>query len=307
MRKLINYILLTRTAQSIILRGGLHSKPPRHIDTLNQQNGKSLLLCVITGQEHSGTTLLSQLLNGHPDIASGVECGFLLSDITNFNLVTPFYDWLSSTNWGWGVTKEDRDDILSSSSYTEMYDKLHRYSGRLHEDDRLKLIFKNSKYIYDKTPRYVYWLPEIMRKINRPFIVTLKTPREAIESNIKRGGNTKKILHSQYAPSLLNIKSALQEHPDRLLIVSYKSLASNHESIINRVKLFIGLDDEVLLNIDQYNKRFGTHINSKNSFKMSHVKYSPPSSALSASDQQALQAFELKHKDVLKYVYSKTI
>ncbi|MGD8629174.1 MAG: hypothetical protein PVH38_02905 [Gammaproteobacteria bacterium] len=50
------------------------------------------LACVITGMEHNGTTLVSQLLNGHPRVASGVECGLLSSHIVDFHKIEPFYE-----------------------------------------------------------------------------------------------------------------------------------------------------------------------------------------------------------------------
>jgi len=82
----------------------------------------SPLLCVITGMENTGTTLLSQLLNAHPDVASGVECGLLLSEIYDFHRIHPFYDWLIGTrNHDWGLSQIDRKSLLKAMTYDEAF------------------------------------------------------------------------------------------------------------------------------------------------------------------------------------------
>ena len=45
------------------------------------------IIGIVTGMPNSFTTLVSQLLMCNPNIASGVECGILLSEIKDFNKI----------------------------------------------------------------------------------------------------------------------------------------------------------------------------------------------------------------------------
>ena len=129
---------------------------------------KNPLICVVTGMERSGTTLISQLLNGHPRIAAGVECGLLLSSLSDFHRISPFYDWMTSDNWGWALRPQDRARLLKARSYDEAYCLLGRLKGRAQSDPELQKIFSEADLIYDKTPSYVYKLFYIVKKIEKP-------------------------------------------------------------------------------------------------------------------------------------------
>lgn len=86
------------------------------------------LICIITGIERSGTTILSKTIASHPDIYSGWECGVLLNDINNFNKVVPFYDWIVQSNENWGLSCNTRDNILMNcSSYQDVYNTLYTH------------------------------------------------------------------------------------------------------------------------------------------------------------------------------------
>ena len=63
----------------------------------------SFLSFLICGLEHSGTTMVSDLLREHPDVDSGFECGVLLcsqpSDFLNYE---PFCNHMVV---GWGLRR----------------------------------------------------------------------------------------------------------------------------------------------------------------------------------------------------------
>ena len=237
------------------------------------------LLCVITGMEHSGTTLCSQLLNGHPEVAAGVECGLLLSNIHDFNDVQPFWEWLLGfDSWNWGLTESDRDKILLATSYQEAYLHLANCKGRAHTIDALRNVFVNSPIIYDKTPRYVYTLDELIEKVDRPFLITFKSPDEALSGHLKR--TQKRELFNdfinRYKRAVSQIVSAKKNFPQRVLIVRYQSLAQSHQEVMSKICEFLDFPSPVPLNLDNYNKRYGRHIVSRNSFIKSKVEYVKP-------------------------------
>lgn len=258
------------------------------------------LVCVVTGMEHSGTTLASQVLNGHPNVASGVECGLLLSNITDFASVSPFYEWLCGQNWSWGLRPEDRRKLLEARSFSEAYYLLGKFKGRGHDDERLRKLFTESDLIFDKTPRYVYTLTRIVQKVDRPFIVTVKDPIEAIESARKRGTNIPRFLR-RYGHAIAQIAGAVESRPQQVMIVRYQSLAGSFSSTVTAIAAFVGLDD-VTLSLERYNDRFGRLVQSNNSFRPDRVEYVPPAVDLSRKERLALDKMRARYEKQLKVI-----
>ena len=121
------------------------------------------LSCIITGMENSGTTFLSQNIASHSLIKGGFECGILLGNINNFEKVLPFSKWLKNADYQYGLPNNYLDEI-KNMNYKEIYDYIcinKGNQGTSHD----QLILKGASFIYDKTPRYVYHLQEILRKI----------------------------------------------------------------------------------------------------------------------------------------------
>ena len=61
------------------------------------------IVAIVTGMQHSGTTYLNNVINSHPRIMSGFECGILLGNLRNFVNVKPFSDWLKEGNTHFGL------------------------------------------------------------------------------------------------------------------------------------------------------------------------------------------------------------
>ncbi len=130
---------------------------------------------VICGLEHSGTTLLSDIFRQVPKLDSGFEVGVLLANSPRkFNEIQPFYNNMQG---GWKVDKESLADICDTDDFNEFYQKL--------QDNSLALS-KDTKHIFDKTPRYFSKINSFYRKIKVPFVATYKDPRSLVYSDFKR-------------------------------------------------------------------------------------------------------------------------
>lgn len=113
----------------------------------------SKLFVIVTGYEHSGTTMLAQLIKSDPGLFGGFECGLLLDKKYLLNdTQIPFYDWLTWDihNDLWGLTSESRDLVVNDARCdAEMFARLHQYSPLFHYSPN-----KDSM-IVDKTPAYL--------------------------------------------------------------------------------------------------------------------------------------------------------
>lgn len=244
------------------------------------------LCCVITGMEHSGTTLLSQLLHAHPVIASGPECGLLLSKIYDFDRVEPFWSWLlGKEGWSWCLRPEDRGKLLSAKSYEEAYALLARYMGRANSDRNLRKLFERAALIYDKTPAYVHCLDRVVEKVDAPFVVTFKDWLEQAASHLSRY-STLAGFSGVYINAIKKITAVHRRYPGRVLVVSYKSLTLNTESVMKEVGKFLSLPGDYKLTLDQYKRRYGHLISSNNSFRADRIVYSKPALSVENPDDK---------------------
>lgn len=235
------------------------------------------IIGIVTGMPNSFTTLVSQLLMCNPNIASGVECGILLSEIKDFNKIQPFWGWLiSREKWGWCLNKADRQKLLKAKNYINAYEILNEIKGRENPDDYLRNLFKNSDLIFDKTPAYIFNLYQIMDKVDIPVLITLKSWEEGLSGIIKRKRKSYLNILSyfiSYYKALDQILKSLIKYPDRILIIHYKQFCLKTTQTMYLVAKHFDIDMEDEYNIDNYNIRFGNKIDSKNTFKKNRIEY----------------------------------
>jgi len=235
---------------------------------------KTTLCGIVTGMEHSGTTLLSQLLNAHPDVAAGVESGILLANLHEFNSLKPYWDWLSgSAGWGWCLLEEHRDLLLDAESYADVFQILGEHKGKNNKDLYLRALFQSSHIIYDKTPAYVFHLTAVLSRIDVPCCITMKSWPETFNSYcIKRQWDTNK-LAARYEKMLDEVILAKQRFGSRILVILYRSLAHGDPAVMRAVGRHFALPGKFELSLASYNRRFGDFIVSKNSFVKSNLFY----------------------------------
>ena len=269
---------------------------------------KKPLVCVVTGLDYSGTTLISQILNAHPRVTSSFECGLMWGlNIKKFPAMCaqsklPFYDWLIDVDWGWGLLSQQRDEIINSGNYEFAYQLLCKYKGTAHSEGPLKDLFVNSDLIYDKAPAYVHVLSETMDQMDVPFVVVLKNPREAWESWSKRMIDIKYFLHV-YENSIQQIARAKRNHGNRLLIINYKQLTTNFEQVVAAFQDHIGLND-MTLDLEKYNQRFGQYYKTPSNFSSKEVKYiSSKNQKPSKKEHQLIKASMEKISKDMEYIY----
>jgi hypothetical protein len=134
---------------------------------------------VICGLEHSGTTLISELLRQVPGTDAGFEVGVLLGRTPReFPAFQPF---AAHMLWGWGLNEAAFQHCCDTDDFTVFYDRLMRASTKLRD---------GTVRIFDKTPRYGTALTECMAKQPVPFIVACKDPRSTVYSDFKSSGQT---------------------------------------------------------------------------------------------------------------------
>jgi len=210
--------------------------------------------------EHSGTTLLSQLLHAHPQVASGAECGILLSKLHEFDRLDPFWGWMAARHsWGWGLNEDDRQALLGAQSYEEAYGILAVNKGKNTLDPDLRRLFLASDIIYDKTPAYVFQLANVLTKIDVPCCVVVKSWREIYDSYCRKRSWEIKKTALRYERMLDQVIAAKGLFGARVLVILYRQLAKGNPAIMRAVADHFRLPGNFELSLANYNDRFGKY------------------------------------------------
>jgi hypothetical protein len=210
------------------------------------ENNKPLA-AIVGGFEGGGTTMLSQILREHPRLDSGFEGGFLLAKTPkDFLSLQPYARDLKNL---WNLSDPDLEEICSQPIWPDVYRKLRELSP---------VIENKESWIFDKTPRYMAYLTEVLQKVpNVPCIILVRDPRAVFWTRVKRTYNNapegisklewmEKELDpacNAYLAYAKGWQKAVEneELASRILLVQYESLCLNTEEESKRLIEFLGL------------------------------------------------------------------
>jgi hypothetical protein len=182
------------------------------------------LFCIVCGFERGGTTLAAELIRQHPDIDGRFECGFLLvDDMADFAKLEIYPDNLKA---GWGLSDEDFAYICASPSHLVAYKRLVERSN----------IPDKTVRIFDKTPRYMQRLKDILFQIDVPCICVVRDPRALYWSRQKHWDKKRLIL----GPRWRKIYRFLERMPLPSFIRRLERAFFRWRHTINRFNLFSG-------------------------------------------------------------------
>jgi hypothetical protein len=208
----------------------------------DQENPLKVLVC---GYEQGGTTLVSQLLQQHPNLYSGFECGFLLVDNPiDFLQLEPYY---TIAMRGWGLADQDLQYVCQADSWSTLYARLKQCSSITKD--------KLDCWILDKTPKYMECLSAVLAKIpDVRCIVIVRDPRAVLWSWAKRSElspaeweATQLQAHCQrYLSYARGYRNAIADgFADRILLVHYEALCINQAEEARKMFDFAGLEFEL--------------------------------------------------------------
>jgi hypothetical protein len=207
----------------------------------------SKLSVIVTGFEHSGTTMLAQLIKSAPGLFGGFECGILMHE-----KIPVFYDWLI---WPmeddlWGLNTESRDLVVNARCTAEAYHRLQQYSPLFHYSPN-----QNST-IVDKTPGYLSQLVKVMDETpGVPVVIAQKTIASLVASYKKRGFTPERI-QAKISTLSARIDEAMEKYPGRIYIANTTKWFEEPDEVMGGVFNFLGLEwRSEYLSIDAINSK----------------------------------------------------
>lgn len=199
-----------------------------------------ILKVVVCGPEHSGTTLVAQLLRQHPDLETGFEVGALLYNSIEeyFNEENPWSkDWdkrPSGLLWsGWKLSPKSREKVLKSASFEDFYNRLRQHSP---------LIRNKEAYLIDKTPRYYLNLGDVAERTQCKLLVTQKDPILLFASKyIQKSFDVNQFVN-WYSKLRQNATNIVTNRPDQIRLVKYENLVTAPHDTMRGIFDFIGME-----------------------------------------------------------------
>ena len=245
---IISIIILAVVTSNIIV---YNDDSPAFSSSRYKSSSTHGLRAIVTGLEHSCTTLVVRLLYNAPCVIGALETGFLLADQPNqIEAVQPWFK-LNSASWTPGLnyrlTPVDVEAMKNATNFLDMYQIL-RQRSYLFNDLNDETYCEKPYEMIDKTPRYIYKLhfEKILEKTpNVPVIVTQKGYDKLKESWMKRNGN---LTQQFYEETFDNVELMKKKFTNRILIVQEEDLMQSPKRVMLEVFHHVGLEwkDEYL-------------------------------------------------------------
>ena len=220
------------------------------------------LLCIITGPEHNGTTLIEKFIYSHPNIFGGFETGILLDHDFNKNSI-PFNDWIYHSGLHWGLSKNIK--FTKKISFNKRYELLFKNKGTFHNKNKIQKLIYESKYLVDKTPAYIRRIKLVHKNIpiNIPVIIVIKNFKEYIISLVvKRNTNLEKTI-KLIKKTFDNLKYIKDKKPKNFYLFQYNDIIEHEGKFIEIIKKLLKpkINMNCELSVKKYEEKIGTNIN----------------------------------------------
>lgn len=220
------------------------------------------LIVIISGPEHNGTTYFKRLLESIPNVYSGFETGFLLNE--NFENCLPWNEWIYRSDEHWGVRKEinfNDENLSFDDKYRLLFENKGSGCGTIQK------LIKESEFLIDKTPKYFYKLPTVIKNLNNndiPIFIVLKNLNQHyISLCVKR--NVSLRMFKKKINNCIKILEWIKNNPNyNVHIFEYDDLVEYDFSEFIKTKINIKFDGNILY--DNFLKKIPDNTNFKDKF-----------------------------------------
>lgn len=219
-------------------------------------------LIFLISQPRAGSTLLQKILGSHPEIHTISEPWLMLH---------PFYALRTNgfeAEYNAKLAKNALDDFINTlpGKENDYFEGLHRMYSYLYERT---LVNSGKKYFLDKTPRYYFIIPELIRTFpDAHYIFLLRNPLSVLcsilDTWVKKNWFTLYYYRHDLIQAPRLLLEGMQILSDKGIILKYEQLLRNPEDEIKQICKRIGI--EFVPEIIEYGHfdfpqwRYGDHV-----------------------------------------------
>ncbi len=246
-------------------------------------DGMAGLRAIVVGLEHSGTTIVSQVMLNAPCAIGASETGFLIADSpADIGEAYPWVDWnqVPDDYFMYRLKPRDIEAMKKAKDFPDMIDILRHRSPLFNKLSDEPYCHKPYQMI-DKTPKYIYpeHFAKVLEKTPGVRVVVLKKPfGNQLRSWARRGH----VLSWEfYNNTFVNVEKMMEKYPNRIMIVDYDKFKREPESVMQEVFEFTGLSwDPDYLKMTGLKKKFSNYpeeivLDHTNKWAFKNEKHSP--------------------------------
>jgi hypothetical protein len=210
------------------------------------------IMILIVGVGRSGTTLIREILNKHPNVNIAPETSFYNRLWASRKLLGSIKIRHNVPKWLYYLLFHSHDpsmenykfllfDLVSDfennppHSYEEMFQRILEKFAKS----------KNKRIYGEKTPNHIFYIDHIKKRIPKTkIIVTIRDPRAVTSSMIKRGD----LYNKAYQPAIEwyigmeKIFKLLEFHREDLFIIKYEDLIDDSYTVIKDLCKFLNIE-----------------------------------------------------------------
>ncbi len=215
----------------------------------SQKNNLDITPCFVVGIGRSGTTLLTDMLNGNPCISAAPENNFILfgknlSTLSGSGLIAEFKTLFTlNHNHTQSIWKPDLSFLEkynvneSHISYQELCKEVYLHNNPTKDKNQIKVFV-------DKNPVYSLYVKDLIALFpDAKFIIITRDYRDNIVSRRKHTeGTISKLMVSYSASWSLYYTSILkyeQKFPDKFIRVKYEDIVEQPKETLSKITDFL--------------------------------------------------------------------
>lgn len=222
--------------------------------TYSLQELQNIPIYFIVGKGRSGTTLLSTILDSHPNVASATESRFLLLLWQRYKSIKEWKPEMAEEVYN-TVQSDYRVRYLWEFHKEALIDQLKSLPAETRVQELIKVVYlfrKSSfekgkiKYIVDKNPRYTLFIDQLSTIFNEgKFIRIIRDPRDNITSHVKFTRKKVGLLSNKWMEYNRAFDQYNLKFPERCATFRFEDLVTNKVSFFNQFETFTGIDSLV--------------------------------------------------------------
>lgn len=218
------------------------------------QELRAIPIYFIVGKGRSGTTLLSTILDSHPNVASATESRFLLLMWQRYKSLKTWRPEMAEEVYE-TVQSDYRVRYLWDFHKEELINQLRSLPQDTKVQDLIKAvyIFRDSsfekekiQYIVDKNPRYTLFIDRLAEIFTEgKFIRIIRDPRDNITSHVKFTRKKVGLLSNKWLAYNTHFDNLAKKNPSRFATFKFEDLVIDKLSFFNDFEKFTGINSLV--------------------------------------------------------------
>lgn len=212
---------------------------------------RNIPIFFIVGKGRSGTTLVSNILDGHPEVASATESRFLLLIWQKYKNLKVWKPEMAETFFE-DVIKDYRVKYLWDFREEELMEQLKALPADLKAQDLIKLVYlfrkssfpkKKIKFIVDKNPRYTIFISKLQRIFsNAKFIRIIRDPRDNVTSHVKFSKKKVSFLAYKWLTYNKHIDAKTKQFINDFKTLRFEDLVLDKAAFFDEFESFTGIN-----------------------------------------------------------------